>query len=221
MQSGVAAGTISPQRVSVLRGEVTDAAGGSLAGVQVTVLGHPEYGSTLTQSDGHFDMVVNGGGLQLAYAKAGYLPVQRLLAAPWQDYLTADTVAMTALSQKVSTIDPASDAPFQAATGSTPAAGADPSTLLFPAHDAATAHLPDGTAKALNGPLSVRVTEFPAGPQSLPGTMTGTVGPDLRGRVHRRRGGRRHVGLVRPAGDRLHRQLHRRARRQQRAVGLV
>lgn len=71
VQTGVAAGTINPTRVSVIRGQVSvhsTAAGATnglaaIANVEVTVLGHPEYGTTTTQSDGWFSLAVNGGGV--------------------------------------------------------------------------------------------------------------------------------------------------------------
>ena len=78
IQTGVAAGTISEQRAAVLRGKVLNRMGGPIAGVRVTVVGHPEYGMTDTRTDGGFDMAVNGGGpLTLRFARAGYIPVQR------------------------------------------------------------------------------------------------------------------------------------------------
>jgi len=48
LQTGVAPGTIEARRVGVLRGRVMREDGAPLAGVQVTVLNHPEYGQTLT-----------------------------------------------------------------------------------------------------------------------------------------------------------------------------
>ena len=80
--------------------------------------------------------------------------------------------------------------------------------------------MPDGSSTPLTGDITVRATEFAAGgPEPLPGTMPGNVAPDLRRRVHGRRGGRRRraVGRVLGAGHQLHGQLHRRARRQRRA----
>ena len=49
-----------------------------VSGVTVSVLGHPEFGKTLSRQDGRYDMVVNGGGaLTFVYEKAGFLRVQR------------------------------------------------------------------------------------------------------------------------------------------------
>src|SRR5207253_2174990 len=55
IQTGVAAGTISPIRAAVLRGKVLTRDGQPLSGVTITILGHPEYGQTLSRADGMFD----------------------------------------------------------------------------------------------------------------------------------------------------------------------
>ena len=84
VQTGVGTDTIDPSRASVLRGQVLDRGGEPIPGVTIAVLGHPEYGTTVTQADGMLDMAVNGGGyLTVTYAKAGYLPVQRQVNVPW------------------------------------------------------------------------------------------------------------------------------------------
>jgi len=63
IQTGVAAETIQRLRAAELRGVVKTRAGSTLPGVKITVLGHPEFGQTLSRADGAFDFVVNGGGL--------------------------------------------------------------------------------------------------------------------------------------------------------------
>ncbi len=84
VQTGVAPGTIEEQRAAVIRGRVLDRDNKPLPGVTVTVLDHPELGQTLSRADGAFDLAVNGGGvLTLVYQKAGFLPAQRQVQAPW------------------------------------------------------------------------------------------------------------------------------------------
>jgi hypothetical protein len=47
-----------------------------IAGVAVSLLGHPEYGETLTQANGLFDLAVNGGEmLTLRYEKRDTSPL--------------------------------------------------------------------------------------------------------------------------------------------------
>src|SRR5262249_33383008 len=56
IQTGVAPGTIDAVRAAVLRGHVMDAGSNPLAGVNITILNHPEFGTTQTRADGMFDM---------------------------------------------------------------------------------------------------------------------------------------------------------------------
>jgi hypothetical protein len=73
IQTGVAAGTIVPRRAAVIRGRVLDQAMQPMAAVQISILGHAEYGQTLSRADGMFDLAVNGGGkLIVRYVRAGF-----------------------------------------------------------------------------------------------------------------------------------------------------
>ena len=106
IQTGVAAGTIEPKRAAVLRGKVLDKANQPLPGVTLTILNHPEFGQTLSRDDGMFDLAVNGGGyLTLNYQRNGYLPAQRPVNVPWQDFLTAPDVVLITADPQVSTVD--------------------------------------------------------------------------------------------------------------------
>jgi len=62
IQTGVAPGTIDGQRAAVLRGRVADRAGAPISLVNISVLDHPEYGQTLTRSDGMFDLASTAAG---------------------------------------------------------------------------------------------------------------------------------------------------------------
>ena len=79
IQTGVATGHDRARAASaVLRGKVLDRDGTALPGVTITVLGHPEFGQTLSRADGMFDLAVNGGGLlTVRYEEDGFLPAQR------------------------------------------------------------------------------------------------------------------------------------------------
>ena len=104
LQTGVAPGTIQPIRASVLRGKVTTRDGSLLPGVTVTVLDHPEFGQTLTRSNGFFDMAVNGGGLLTVVSRRRFLPVQKQISVPWQDYVVVPQVALIPLDAQVTVI---------------------------------------------------------------------------------------------------------------------
>jgi hypothetical protein len=180
VQTGVAAGTIDPIRAAVIRGHVADTSTNPLAGVTVSVLNHPEFGSTQTRADGMFDMAVNGGGtLTVRYVKDGFLMVQRQVDVPWQDYAHAQDVVMTAVDPNVTAIDLTSSAPIQVARGSveTDANGSRQATLFFPQGTQGTMTLPDGSTQNLTT-LHVRATEYSVGANgrnALPGTLPASV----------------------------------------------
>src|SRR5262249_26167904 len=134
IQTGVADSTIEERRAGVLRGLVRTRDGPALAGVTVGVLGHPEFGQTLTRDDGMFDLAVNGGGLlTVNYAMDGFLPVQRQVQAEWNSYALLPDVVLIPLDSGVTTIDLTADVPVQVARGSvvTDGDGTRQNTVLF------------------------------------------------------------------------------------------
>lgn len=181
IQRGVESGTIEERRVAVLRGKVTTRGGAPLPGVTVTIKDHPEYGWTGTRTDGVFDLSVNGGGtITVNYGKAGYLPVQRQIDAPWRDYVWLPDVVMIPLDEQVTTIDLASSLPMQVAQGSvvTDEDGSRQATILFPQGTQAEMVLPDGTTQPLST-INVRATEYTVGtegPDTMPGQLPPTSG---------------------------------------------
>src|SRR5215471_3332116 len=187
IQTGVAPGTIAPQRVAVLRGQVRDQTGAALPGVQISILQHPEFGQTLSRADGMFDLAVNGGGLlTVSYQKDGMLPAQRQVHVPWQDYAWLPEVVLLPYDTRVTQVDLTAPG-FQVAQGrvSTDARGTRQATVLFAPGTQATLHLPDGSTQALST-LHVRVTEQSVGdtgPQAVtaeePATVAYTYGVDL------------------------------------------
>src|ERR1019366_6104076 len=180
-QTGVAAGTIVPATMAVIRGKVSTRSGSPLPGVAVTVVNHPEFGSTLTQGDGGFDMAVNGGQvLRLHYALASYLPAERVVQTPWQDYVTADDVALVQLDAQVTAVDVSSSSGIQIARGtpSTDSDGTRQATLLVAPDTQATLKMPDGSTSPLTA-MHVRATEYTvgtSGPAAMPAQLPPTSG---------------------------------------------
>ncbi len=166
LQTGVAPETIEPERVAVIRGVVRDVADDPLAHVEVTVPDHPELGATATDADGRFSMVVNGGGpMTVRFTHEGHLSVDRTVDVPWQDYVWADDVVMTALDPNDTEIDLSSPlSPAQVARGSveTDVDGARQATLIFPVGTSAEMVMPNGTELPLDE-LTVRMTEYTVG----------------------------------------------------------
>lgn len=116
IQTGVAPGTIEAKRAAVLRGRVLDKQNNPLPGVAITVLNHPEFGQTLSRTDGGFDLAVNGGGyLTLNYQRAGYLPAQRQVNVPWQDFVVVEEVVLITKDAKVTALNLTNATTMQAA----------------------------------------------------------------------------------------------------------
>lgn len=180
IQTGVAPGTITPTRAAVLRGKVLDRNTAPLSGVAISIFNHPEFGQTLSRADGMFDLAVNGGGLlTVKYENAGYLPAQRQVQTPWQDYVVLPDVVLVQPDPNVTTIDLSAAVPFQVARGSviTDADGTRQATLLFPQGTTATMALADGTTQSIGPILHVRATEYTVGPtgrSAMPGDMRPT-----------------------------------------------
>jgi RHS repeat-associated protein len=181
IQRDVVPGTIEPRRAAVLRGTVRTRDNNPLSQVAIRIKGHPEFGQTLTRADGMFDMAVNGGGvLTVEYHKDGFLPVQRQINTPWQNYALVSDVVMVPLDDKVTTIDLTASAPMQVAQGNriTDQDGSRQATIFFPQGTTATLVMPDGTTQPLTT-LKVRATEYtvgPSGPKAMPAELPPTSG---------------------------------------------
>lgn len=181
IQTGVAPGTIEVRRAAVLRGRVRTRDNQPLPGVKITVLGHPEFGQTLSRADGMFDMAVNGGGvLTVRYEKPGFMSAQRQVQAPWQDFAFASDVVMVPYDTRVTTIELGGSSAMQVAQGSavTDGDGTRKATILFPQGVTATLVKSDGTTQPLTT-LNVRATEYtvgPNGPKAMPAPLPPTSG---------------------------------------------
>jgi|GEM_PF-957188 len=181
IQTGVAPGTISLVRAAVLRGRVLNPDGTPLAKVKITVLNHPEFGQTLSRADGKFDLAVNGGGLlTVNYEKTGFLPAQRKMDVPWQDYCLYPDVVIMGYDGQVTTIDLSANIPIQVAQGSamSDSDGSRRAVLLFRQGTSATMVLPNGSTQPLTT-LHVRATEYtvgPMGPTAMPAELPAISG---------------------------------------------
>jgi uncharacterized repeat protein (TIGR02059 family) len=176
VQTGMAPDTIQQNRAAVIRGLVFDRDGAPLTGVRITVLNHPEFGSTVSRLDGYFDMAVNGGGqLTVRYEKEGYITAQRQVDVPWQDFALLPDVIIIPYDINKTEVDLTLDT-MQVAQGSeiTDADGTRQATLIIPA--GVTARLDDGTPIS---DLTIRATEYTVGtngPQAMPAILPPNVG---------------------------------------------
>ncbi|RMF22063.1 MAG: hypothetical protein D6760_08220, partial [Deltaproteobacteria bacterium] len=182
VQYGVSPETIERRRAAVVRGAVFGRGGAGLPGVVVKVHGHPELGRTQTRADGRFDLVVNGGGtLVLDYSKDGYLPAQRHVHVPWQQYVAAPDVVLIPLDAQATAVDlSGSAAAVQVARGSTVTddRGTRQATLVVPAQTSGEMVLADGSRVPLSS-ATVRLTEYTvgqSGPEAMPGELPPGIG---------------------------------------------
>ena len=165
IQTGVAADTIEAHRVTVFRGQVTDRNGSPLPGVKITVASQPGFGQTLTRADGMFDFVVNGGQpVTVRYERAGFLPVERTVAAEWLTYARVPRVELTRLDPAVTTVNLDTAPGPLIARGSevTDGSGTRRGAVLLPQGTQASIVLPDGSTQTVDE-LNVRITEYTVG----------------------------------------------------------
>ncbi|MFC0211038.1 fibronectin type III domain-containing protein [Paenibacillus chartarius] len=181
VQAGVIPGAIRPAVSAVLRGKVLDADGQPLAGAKVTILNHPEFGQTLSRSDGAYDMVVNGTGmLTVQFGKEGYMTVQRSEQVKLEGYTAIEDVVLRPYDTKMTVLNLTDAQEMQVAQGTTVSDedGARTSTLLVPKGTSATMKLPDGTVRPLPE-IHFRATEYTVGAngkEAMPGELPQNVG---------------------------------------------
>ncbi len=146
--------------------------------VHVSVSGRPELGSTTTNADGSYDLLVNGGGrLELAFRKTPqYLESARTTAVRWNGTSTVDDIVLLRPDPVVTkvTLDD-STSTFSSATGSTELddVGVRTGTVLFPPGVQALMVGADGNSESLEE-LDIRITEFTVGPDG-PATMPANI----------------------------------------------
>jgi hypothetical protein len=177
IQTEVATNVFDPKRITVLRGKVRERGGSLLPGVTITVLNHPELGRTRTRADGMFDLAVNGGGLlTVKYERPGYCPIQRQVAASWNDYVCLPDAVMITMDPAVTPVTLGTNSPTQVAQGSvqTDVDGSRRATLIFPAGTCANLVVNGQTQSCTS--LSVRATEFTVGTNG-PATMPAVLPP--------------------------------------------
>jgi len=180
IQTGAAEETFVPRRTSVLRGQVRQRSDAPLLGVTISIVNHPEFGQTLSRTDGMFDMAVNGGGtLTVRYERDGYLPAQRSLYVPWQGYVRLPDVVLIPVDPQVTEVTLNSGA-FQVARGSVQidSDGERQAVIMVPPATTATMTLADGTVQGLST-VNIRATEYTVGdngPEAMPAELPPTTG---------------------------------------------
>ncbi len=178
IQTGVAEGTIKPERVGLIRGRVIDRGGQPIPNVTITINDHPELGQTRTRTDGKFDMVVNAGGeIVVKYERQGFISSQREEKIDWQTYEGFDDVVLLPYDPNVTIVNSNSTV-IQVAAGSlnTDGVGSRRSVLFFKPGTVGSMELADGTLQPIPV-MNVRITEFTVGekgPQAMPAELPPT-----------------------------------------------
>jgi hypothetical protein len=117
----------------------------------VTILGHPEYGATLTDATGRYILAVNASHrLTLDLQAAGFIRAQRAVEAPMQHIAHAADVMLSVANPSATFVD------LEAITEPTPALGSVESddagprqgALLFAPGTTAAMRFPDGSTQA-------------------------------------------------------------------------
>jgi len=86
-----------------VRGRVVTPNGSGLMGVRVSSTSplEPLGGFTLTQDDGWFDLMVNGGGaVTLQFGRSPFNPKSRTIFVPWNEVVVIDRVVMGTSEEK-------------------------------------------------------------------------------------------------------------------------
>ena len=176
IQVGLQPGLIERYRAAITRGRVLDEAGEPLPQVLVRVLDHPEYGYTYTRADGHYDLLVNGGGdVVLDFQKPDRLRAQRTIRTPWRDWALVDDVRMLRPDSLMTPVilGPNAPAQFAASSEMSDEDGSRQAKVFFPAGTSATMTLPNGQQQALPV-MHFRATEYTVGeggPERMPGQL--------------------------------------------------
>jgi RHS repeat-associated protein len=178
VQTGVATTAIDDQRVSTIRGSIRDRANQPIAGVDITVVRHPELGHTLSRADGVFNIALNGGGtVTLHLAKAGYIEAERAVTTQWNEQRPIDDIVLVGYDGHVTAVAMGASV-SQIAQGSRveDVDGARTATVFLPVGEGATIVGRDGSTSTVTA-LHIRATEFTVGstgPLAMPAALPAT-----------------------------------------------
>lgn len=190
-QQGVLQEAIVPERESLLSGIVRDVAGEGMVGVEVHIVGHPEYGSVRTLEAGAWFFLVTGQQeLIVRFDKEGFMPVQRRVMARLRDSARAEEVILQRRDEVTSLVDLRGESTMWQMASSSPRQDCEgcPSRrarVLFPPGVGARVWR-SGAWRRVTEPSRVQLTEFTVGeggaalmPGALPPNTGYTYAVDL------------------------------------------
>lgn len=180
VQTGADTNVLDSRCLSVLRGRVLDAASNALEGVAISVLGLPDYGITLSRTNGLYDIAVNGGSaLVLTFNRHAYLPVQRTLDVPWQETVDVPDIFLLQSVTNSSVVELTNGPAVQVALGPTVSDedGTRRAMVLMPTNARASIITYAGVTQEVDQ-LTTRFTEYTEGSTGT-GAMPGDLPPSV------------------------------------------
>jgi YD repeat-containing protein len=163
-------------RFAVITGLVKDKNQNPIADVVVSILGLSEYGTAKTDSNGKFNLPVDGGGtITVVFKKTGLITSHRQVDVPWNDIINTETVAMIPEDSRSSTItfdgNP-STVMVHTSTKISDSFGSRSLTMVFTGDNRVTATDANGNQTQLTS-FTTRATEFDT-PESMPAKLPPT-----------------------------------------------
>jgi len=171
-----------PNRIMHLSGQVLGPNTRPLPRVKVSVVGHPEYGSTRTRSNGEWDMVVNSGGnIDVLFSMEGLFPVRRIVSTFPHQSIRVEQVRLVSPSQLVTVLDVSGASKYGQIAMGDPQEDKDgfrQANLIIPPYVKASLVGPGVNDTTPVKSLGIRITEYTVGTKgqnSIPATLPQNV----------------------------------------------
>ncbi|MBW2657211.1 MAG: tandem-95 repeat protein, partial [Deltaproteobacteria bacterium] len=168
-----------PRRFAVISGLVRDLSDLPIADVSVTLLDHPEYGTSKTDTEGRFSLPMDGGAtFTLVYQKQGLITSHRKLYIPWNDIAVAETIQMVSedpISTKIILDGNPNTVVTHQSTPVDDQFGNRSATMVFTGDNRAYALDSQGSVIHELTTITTRATEYSA-PESMPAVLPPTSG---------------------------------------------
>lgn len=160
------------EQLAVVTGHVRTRDGVGVPGLRVSVLKHPEWGSTLTQADGLYALAVAAGRHTVQLRAPSFLPLQRQVRAQAGRFAVMPDTVVLRRDEKATAIATATGG-LHVATPQQDSDGQRTTAVFIPPGTAAWLKLPDGGTPAAPT-LTLRATEATVGatgPQQMPAQL--------------------------------------------------
>jgi hypothetical protein len=153
---------ISCATFSVLTGRVLSSEGAGIPALRVSLLGHAEFGATLTRVDGTFALAVPAGAWTLDIRAAAFLPAQRWVTAQAGDYTPLENAVAVLRRDEAMTALSTSAGGFHRSTPRKDKDGTRQVALYLPPGTSASLYFADAGTQPTDT-VSLRVTEATVG----------------------------------------------------------